>query len=160
MTEAHVLLPPGTGAMIVSQQLRVARRRVFKAFSDPDHLPRWWGPEGVVTDPASITIDRNGDWRFVSVGPDGARQANRIRILAMVKPESLSYRYDGGDGEGDDPNGFSANLAFEKRQDMTLLTMTMLFATEAVRNRMVEMGAVDGCRSSLRKLSTYLSTMD
>jgi uncharacterized protein YndB with AHSA1/START domain len=47
------------------------RRKVFKAFADPTHLARWWGPKGFRNTFEEFDFRPGGTWRFTMHGPDG-----------------------------------------------------------------------------------------
>lgn len=50
----------------VTQVLDAPRALVFGAFTDPDRLDRWYGPDGFPVDPASVAVDARvgGEIRF------------------------------------------------------------------------------------------------
>jgi hypothetical protein len=43
---------------------------VWKAFTDPELIPRWWGPHATMTKVVELDVRPGGRWRFVSSGPD------------------------------------------------------------------------------------------
>ncbi len=70
---------------IVSTRLvGAARELVFKAFTDPDHLAHWWGPNGFTNTFHEFDLRPGGTWRFVMHGPAGGRSP------AECHPDSLS----------------------------------------------------------------------
>ena len=54
------------------------RRKVFKAFADPTHLARWWGPKGFRNTFEEFDFRPGGTWRFTMHGPDGVDYQNKI----------------------------------------------------------------------------------
>jgi len=50
--------------------------RVYAAFADADQLAAWWGPQGFRNEFEACDFRRGGRWKFVMVGPDGARHDN------------------------------------------------------------------------------------
>lgn len=50
--------------------------RVYAAFADADQLAAWWGPQGFRNEFEECDFRRGGRWKFVMVGPDGARHDN------------------------------------------------------------------------------------
>lgn len=54
----------------VAQDFDAPRERVYAAFTDPDRLARWYGPDGFPLDPASVAVDARvgGEVRFTMVG--------------------------------------------------------------------------------------------
>ena len=37
-------------AIVITRVYDAPRERVFKAWTDPDHFVRWWGPNGFTTE--------------------------------------------------------------------------------------------------------------
>jgi uncharacterized protein YndB with AHSA1/START domain len=46
------------------------RELVWAAFTDPERVPRWWGPRGTTTEVVEMDVRPGGKWRYVSHGPD------------------------------------------------------------------------------------------
>ena len=62
------------------------RERVFRAFSDPQVLARWWGPDGFTSTFQEFDFRPGGAWRFVMQGPDGADYRNESEFIEVVSP--------------------------------------------------------------------------
>ncbi|MGD8348522.1 MAG: SRPBCC family protein [Gammaproteobacteria bacterium] len=56
---------------------------VFDAFSDPEKLARWWGPEGFSSTFEEFDLRAGGYWRFTMHGPDGTDYPNESRFLEV-----------------------------------------------------------------------------
>ena len=50
--------------------------RVFRAWTDPNHLAQWWGPKGFTNTFEEFDLRPGGPWRFVMHGPDGTDYKN------------------------------------------------------------------------------------
>ena len=46
------------------------RELVWKAFTDPERIPRWWGPHGSTAVVVEMDVRPGGRWRFLSRAPD------------------------------------------------------------------------------------------
>ncbi len=46
------------------------RDLVWAAFTDPDRIPRWWGPHGTTATVVEMDVRPGGRWRFISRAPD------------------------------------------------------------------------------------------
>jgi hypothetical protein len=62
------------------------RELVWKVWTEPEHVVRWWGPNGFTTTTHSMDVKSGGVWRFVMHGPDGHDYQNKITYLEVVKP--------------------------------------------------------------------------
>ena len=71
------------------------RELVFQAWTDPDHLARWFGPAGMETPRETIEIDLRvgGRFRLTMVRP-GTEMAHPLdyEIVELVEPELLVLR--------------------------------------------------------------------
>ena len=46
--------------------------RVYEAWTDPNQLLKWWGPEGMTVPKHDLNITNGGSYRTTMVGPDGS----------------------------------------------------------------------------------------
>ncbi len=59
-----------------SRLIDAPRERIFRALAEPDHLARWWGPNGFTSSFEIFEFRPGGAWRFVFRGPDGTQYPN------------------------------------------------------------------------------------
>jgi len=84
------------GDLVFERVFDAPREQVWKAFTDPDQIPRWWGPHGTTTRVVEMDLRPGGTWRFVSSAPD--------RDDVTFYGEYL---------EVDPPNGYRATFMFD-----------------------------------------------
>ncbi|MFD0696478.1 SRPBCC family protein [Paenibacillus sp. GCM10027628] len=152
-----------TVTSVAGQELRITRvfnaprELVFKAWTDPEHLPNWWGPKGFTNTVQEIDIRTGGVWRFIMHGPDGVDYDNKLSYLEVSSPERLVYSHGGGDED----DQFQVTVTFaEQANTTTELTMTMRFKSAAELEKVVkEYGAIEGAKSTLNRLEEQLATM-
>jgi uncharacterized protein YndB with AHSA1/START domain len=73
------------------------RELVFKAWTDPDQVARWFGPAGFETPRESVEIDLRVGGRFklrMVQGRAGMEYGLNYEILELVEPELLVLRSD------------------------------------------------------------------
>lgn len=128
------------------------RALVWKAWSTPEHLGQWWGPNGFTTTTKVFELKPGGQWLFTMHGPDGTDYRNDIVFTAVVEPERLEYDH------GPSPV-FHTTVTFEEEgENSTKLSMTAIFPTVEERNRTVEkFGAIEGMKQTLGRLADYLA---
>ena len=149
-------LPDKADRMIVTTRVFDAPPAlVFDAFTDPDHLARWWGPNGFTLTTHSFDFREGGVWRFIMHGPDGRDYPNRITFDEIDRPKRLAYRHSGeGDYEG---IKFQNLITFEDLGGRTKLTMSALFPSAAERDRVArEHHADEGGKQTLGRLGEYI----
>jgi uncharacterized protein YndB with AHSA1/START domain len=61
--------------LIIERVFKASPEVVFKAWTDPAILAKWWGPEGFTTPECELDVRPGGAWRSLMVGPQGQAQA-------------------------------------------------------------------------------------
>lgn len=141
--------------LTVKRVFQASRELVYKTWTDPVHLPQWWGPKGFTITVQEIDVRPGGVWRYIMHGPDGTDYDNQIRYIEVTSPERLVYAH-GGDGEDD----FHVTVTFEERDGVTELTMRTLFKSAAELERVAkEYGAIEAAKSTLDRLEEQLAKL-
>lgn len=142
--------------LTITRRFHAPRDLVFSAWTDPAHLPHWWGPKGFTITVQEIDIRAGGVWRYIMHGPDGTDYDNRIEYIEVVPPEKLVYSHGGGDDED-----FRVTVDFAEESGTTQLTMRMLFKSAEELDKVVkEYGAIEGAQSTLDRLEQHLGGMN
>src|SRR5690606_18386070 len=120
--------------IVVSRVIDAPRELVFGAFTEVQHLSRWWGPEGFTTTTRSFEFRVGGEWEFVMHGPDGTDYQEWITWREIVPPERITMLH----GESrDDPNAFESFFTFEPSDGRTRVVMRAVFPTKQLRDEAV-----------------------
>lgn len=144
--------------LLITRLLPAPRELVFEAWTDPDQLTRWWGPDGFTINTETVDVRSGGIWRYVMYGPDGEGYQNEIRYREVLEPQRLDYSH--GSGEENDPDQFEVTVTLNDSSSGTMLTMTLLFPTVAERAKVVEeYGADENVNQTLDRLVDHLETM-
>ncbi len=75
--------------IVTTRVLPAPPEQVFRAFSDPARLARWWGPAGFTNTFHAFDFTPGGAWTFVMHGPDGVNFPNESRFVEIVVPERI-----------------------------------------------------------------------
>lgn len=62
---------------------------LWKAMTDPDLIPRWWGPERYPTRVDSMDVRIGGSWRFMSSDGNGSESAFSGKYLEIDAPARM-----------------------------------------------------------------------
>ncbi|WP_187435652.1 SRPBCC family protein [Bradyrhizobium hipponense] len=144
--------------IVMSRVIDAPRELVFEAWSDPKHLPQWFGPKGFKIETLEIDVRVGGVWRFNMIGPDGTVYPNRMRFRRIERPSLMEM--DHGADQDDDPGLFRFTVTFaEQSNGKTVLMMRQLASTTAQRDGMIGFGAVEYGYETLDKLAAYVSGM-
>jgi uncharacterized protein YndB with AHSA1/START domain len=82
----------------ITRVLEAPRDRVWRAWTEPDQIARWWGKRGWSTPPESVTLDvrPGGVFRLDSIeDATGRVMPLEASYRDVVEPERLAW----GDGE-------------------------------------------------------------
>jgi pimeloyl-ACP methyl ester carboxylesterase/uncharacterized protein YndB with AHSA1/START domain len=154
---APVTASPADREIVITRVLHAPVALVFKAWTDPQHVDEWWGPDGFRNETSQMDVRPDGLWRYVMHGPDGVDYGNRVVYTEVAPPERLVYTH-GSDIE-DDPAAFQVTVTFDQQGDETLLTMRSLFATVAQRDETVAFGAIELGQQTLGRFEAHVTTM-
>lgn len=138
--------------VVLSRDLPFARDLVWKAMTDPDHVNRWWGPDGFRNEDVVMDIRVGGLWSYTMVGPDGTRFPNRVWFKEITPPARMLFDH------GDDQRvWFETTVTLEATNTGTRVTIRQVFPTQAERDEVVEKyGAIEGGKQHLAKLEAYV----
>jgi len=144
--------------IFMARVIAAPRELVFRAFTDPDHLARWWGPDGFTTTTHRMDFRPGGEWRFIMHGPDGRDYENHVVYDEIDEPSRIVYRQVGGEA-GVETVLFQSTVIFEPQEGATprtRLTLRMVFPSTEERDRVErEHGAVQGGMQHLARLASY-----
>jgi uncharacterized protein YndB with AHSA1/START domain len=83
--------------VLITRIFEAPREEVFRAWTDPDEVAAWYGPDGFDTPPERIRIDLRvgGRYELTMVRRDGGGEfAIGYEIVELVAPELLVLRSD------------------------------------------------------------------
>jgi uncharacterized protein YndB with AHSA1/START domain len=125
---------------------------LFEAFSDPDHLAKWWGPKGFTNTFQEFDMRPGGLWRFVMHGPNGVDYENESVFVEIAKPERIVVHHRKPVHE------FQMTITFADEDGKTRLTWRMLFTSAAECDR-VKAYAVEANEQNFDRLEAELARM-
>ncbi len=138
--------------LVLQREIPFAGKLVWKAMTDPEHVNKWWGPDGFRNEDVTMDFRVGGAWTFVMVGPDGTRYPNRSVFKEITPPSRLVF--DHGDGER---IWFETTVTLEETATGTLITLRQLYPSMESRDEVVEKyGAIEGGKQHLAKLEAYI----
>jgi len=131
------------------------REKVFDAWTNPESIGQWFGPDGFTIETRSMSMVEGGSWHFDMISPDGHRFVNRMNILEITRPSRLVL--DLGSDVEDDPHRFQVTVTFDDQSDgKCVLTMRQLHVSPEWRVEAISFGAVELGLQTLAKLAALL----
>jgi len=153
---AHDTTAPTDRELVVSRVINAPVARVWRAWTDPAEVAKWWGPYGFVTDTSERDFKAGGTWRHTMVGPDGKEYPNLARFEEIVPLERIVLTNGGGDGDGPGVH-FRSTVTFKDLGGKTEITMRLVFDTAAMRETAAtKFGAIEGGRQTLSRLAALV----
>src|SRR5438046_9605568 len=68
---------PGDREILATRIFDAPRDLVFKAYTDPRLIERWWGPRRYTTRVDKLELKPGGGWRFINIADDGTEYGFR-----------------------------------------------------------------------------------
>jgi uncharacterized protein YndB with AHSA1/START domain len=144
--------------IVIKRTLDAPRELVFSVWTDPQHLPHWYGPNGFTVTIHAMDLRPGGVWRLTMHGPDGRDYHNKIVFDEVVRPERLVYRHVVE--AGTEPATHQTTVTFAARGNKTDLTLRMVFDSNAARDHAIRTyRAVEGGKQTVGRLADYLATL-
>lgn len=143
---------------VIARVYDAPRELVFEAWTNPEHIVRWFGPHGFEVTTHEIDIRVGGRWRFDFLGPDGTVYGNRMVFEKIERPSLLVFEH--GSDVDDDPGRFRVTVTFDEQLNgKTVVTLRQLHPTPEQRARIIGFGAVELGFQTLDKLAAHVAGM-
>lgn len=148
--------PTADREIVLTREFDAPRELVFQAWTDPAHLPQWFGPDGFTLTLQEMDVRPGGLARYIMHGPDGTDYLNHVAYQEVVRPERLVYLLS---EEAGDPDAFVVTVTLDDLGGRTRLTQHMLFPTPAHREGVVAFGAIELGKQTMGRLAEHLKSM-
>ncbi|MEK3912116.1 SRPBCC family protein [Paenibacillus sp. FSL H7-0331] len=110
----------GENELIATREYDVPQKLVFRAWTTPDLLARWWGPQGFTNTFHECDMRPGGTWKFTMHGPDGVDYPNHNDFVEIVPLERIVLDHLSG-------HEFRVTATFEGFEGRTRVTFRQLF---------------------------------
>ena len=91
---SNKIIDPAPGCEIVTTRvINAARELVYKAWTNPVHLKKWWGPNGFTNTFHEFDLREDGRWSFIMHGPDKKNYPNESIFLKIIENEFLAFNH-------------------------------------------------------------------
>lgn len=141
--------------LVIKKVFDASPEDVFDAWTDPEQVALWYGPEGFnKTDIHSFDVREGGAYSLTMNAPDGGKHKLRGTFKKIERPRKLvlTWQWEGGEGDmGGDETLVTVELADVGGKTEMVFTHSG-FATEAAKNNHNQ-----GWTGSFNKLEKVLS---
>ena len=164
MSKQHSTDVQSDREITITRVLNAPRELVYKVWTDPSHIARWWGPKGFTTRVTEFDLRPGGQWRYVMVAPDGKEYPGKgvFREIVPLTKIVASDEFDEGFDKVsnlDLPGEMVTTTTFEDCDGKTKLTIEIVHESAEDRRKHEAMGVVGGWNSSLDCLDEYLAQL-
>jgi uncharacterized protein YndB with AHSA1/START domain len=142
--------------MTIVRVFDAPRHLVWKAWTEREHLVRWWGPKGFTNPVCEVDVRPGGTLRITMQGPDGTLYPMVAAFDEVVEPERLAWT-TAVEHDGNVSFEIRQTATFAERDGKTELTL-LAFVLRATPESSFALGGMEqGWSQSLDKLAELLA---
>lgn len=139
--------------LLVTRMLNAPIDLIWEAWTKPEHVAQWWGPNGFTNTITAMDMKPGGEWNLVMHGPDGIDYKNKSIFKEIILLKKIVYEHVS-------TPKFTTTIEFEEQGDTTFLNWHMLFETkEQLIQVLKTFKADEGLKQNIEKLQVYLAVM-
>lgn len=171
--QSEVALPGDAPEFRLTRVFDAPRALVFKCWTDPAYLARWWGPRTFVCPVCEVDARAGGRYRIVMRGADGTDYPMSGAFREIVPNMRIVQEGDTSEkseewhdmvdpdrkGQGKRKIDMLTTTTFEDEGQGTKVTIVTRFPSMALRDSFAKAGMGEGWSSSLDKLSDLLDAV-
>lgn len=148
--------PAKEAEVTITRIFDAPRELVFKAWTDPKHLAKWFGPKGFTNPVCEADARVGGTWHIVMRSPDGTEHPCGGVYREVVRPERLVFTNIATDKDGNPILDGLTTVIFEEHAGKTKLTLQTR-ATAVVEYAVAHLKGMEaGWTQSLERLGEEL----
>ena len=147
-------------SLTIVTELAAAPEQVWKVWSDPRLLERWWGPPEW---PATFTQHEfrpGGSCRYHMTGPEGDEAHGWWNMVAVDAPRRIELEDGFADQQGNPDPTFGTGrvvVTLDGIAGGTRLTIASTFASGEQMDQMLQMGMEEGMRLAMGQIDAVLA---
>ena len=150
---AQAMTPDARLDLVFTRTVPVPRRLIWRAWTEPAHLLRWFTPAPWQTVQAEVDLRPGGIFRTLMRGPEGQEHDHVGCWLVVEEPSRLVWTDALGPGFRPAATPFvTASLTLEEVPGGTRYTAHVMHKDEADRERHAAMGFEEGWGKALDQL--------
>jgi uncharacterized protein YndB with AHSA1/START domain len=170
-----IITRPESSEFLLTRVFNAPRKLVWDAWTQPQHVIRWWGPRVISTPVCEMDLRAGGAYRIVMHAPDGKDYPMKGIYREVIPPEKLVYTADLSEHPHEWHEMFNPNYSKSERNRAleilttitladegakTKLTLRMDFDSAKTRDLHANFGMSDGWSQSFEKMDELLAAME
>jgi uncharacterized protein YndB with AHSA1/START domain len=150
MGHSEFIIEPGKQDIVMKREFDAPREVVFRAYTDPDLIPNWWGPRSVETIVDRMEVKTGGVWRYYHRDPNGDTYGFWGVYHEVAAPHRLvsTFEFEGA------PGSVVLDVAtFDEVDGRTMLVTRSVCESVEVRDEAVKSGMESGAKETFDRLA-------
>jgi len=144
---------PEAKTLSIIRLLNAPRELVWQVWASPDHIGKWWGPDGFSTTIQKMDFREGGEWIFIMHGPDGTDYLNNIAFTRIIEPYLITYTHFV-------IPQFFVEVKFKKHGEKTRVEMVMRYESrEEYEDAVDRISIIPGLEQTIGRLADYVQEM-
>ena len=157
MSKNNLVVDRAAHAYTMSRVFDAPRELVWKVCTDPELLPKWWGPRYLTTAVDKMDLKVGGVWRYIQKDAEGNEYAFNGVYKEVVPPERLTYTFEYEPMAG---HISTETITFEELPDgKTKITSRTTFNTLEDLEGMLQSGMEGGAVETWDRLEELLAVV-
>lgn len=147
----------------ISREFNAHLGLVWQAWTDPELLDRWWGPQPWRAETKTMDFREGGFWLYAMVGPEGEKHWSKTNFVSIMKEKYFSSKGGFSDENGVLNPAFPQNLwenTFIEDDNKVRVEMLLTYDTLDDLEKEIEMGFKEGMTVDFEQLDELLSTLE
>jgi uncharacterized protein YndB with AHSA1/START domain len=94
MSDSEFIVDKENLEVRLSRIYKATPERLFEAYTDPEQIPKWWGPAKYKTTVDKMDVRVGGTWRFIHTGEDGTEYAFNGEYQEIDPPRKVVSTFE------------------------------------------------------------------
>jgi uncharacterized protein YndB with AHSA1/START domain len=154
MTNRATVTKPSDREFRVERVFDAPRDRVFATLTDPELIPRWWGPRGTTTIVEEMDPRSGGRWCFLMRNTDGSETRFSGTYREVSPPERIVQTFEWSGTPG---HVSVETMTLEDLGGQTKVVDVSVFHQTEERDGMLDSGMEGGMNDTSERLDEVLA---
>jgi uncharacterized protein YndB with AHSA1/START domain len=156
VSETKVQAPDGVPFIDVTREFDAPRDLVFRAFTEPDLLVQWLGPEKYEMVIDTYDARAGGSWRYIHRDADGTEYGFHGVFHGEPSPDGFTQTFE---FEGAPGHVALDQLILTETDGRTIVRTHSVYQSLEARNAMVASGMAEGMNEGYNRLENLLGRL-
>ncbi|MCD9023124.1 SRPBCC family protein [Cohnella silvisoli] len=118
-----ITMQNGKFTLELNHTYNTRKENVFQAWTNPEQLKQWWGPEGFTTTIDQMDVKAGGHYRFIMHSPNGKDHVIAGIYKEIISNEKLVFTWK-WENNGSELEETLVTIEFHERNSKTELVIT------------------------------------